>query len=418
MSFPIIDSLSVWENWDNFGSGAWNMWFMAPYGSWMYCGFVKSNVSYFRRVDIGTDDANYDIYSWDFGTVSNTPEDQFPYEQHDGYPNGSMGMGCIRVSGSTPKLYLAGRSSAIATVDDSVIHRFLVDDGFEREDLNYLAPTISASPVSVDHIAGIEVDPTNAVYIVTNNNDATEFQLHRYAYAGFDGAAHDPSHSADLSDQFMEDNTSARIRGIGRAIDGNVLVFINTGLSATETKVLKFDKDNLDYLGTTDWEISISTSTWAYLVQNGEVFLHFQGLDSPSLYDWKNAVYYDRATGIPNRDKSNLIIEENLTVYGSDDPIAMEYHAKDAFNIDVVGANTKFWIDGEDPDDPGTWTDRVGAIKDVSTGDFFDGNGVPLSISAIVATDGNGIATAYYKPMRTGTGTERDAINIRCPSDN
>jgi hypothetical protein len=216
----------------------------------------------------------------------------------------------------------------------------------------------------------------------------------------------------------MENNTAARIRGIGRSLDGHVLVFINTGLSATETKVLKFDKDNLDYLGITNWEITISTSTWAYIVQNAEVFMHWQGLDSTSLYDWKNAIYYDRATGIPDSSRSNLIILDNITSFGSDDPITMEYHAKDAFNIDVVGASTKFWIDGEDPDDPSTWTDRVGAIKDVSTGDFFDDDGVPLSISAIVLTDGNGVATAYYKPMRTGTGTDRDAINIRCPSDN
>jgi hypothetical protein len=40
-----------------------------------------------------------------------------------------------------------------------------------------------------------------------------------------------------------------------------------------------------------------------------------------------------------------------------------------------------------------------------------------LATSAIVTTDGDGIATAYYKPMRSGTGAERDAINIRCPSD-
>lgn len=108
--FPIIGSRTVWGEWNSFGSTSWNMWFMAPYGSWMYCGFVKSNTPYFKKVYIGNDDADYPIYTWDFDTALTTPEDIFPYEQNEGYPNGAMGMGCIR--GATPTLYLAGRSSS------------------------------------------------------------------------------------------------------------------------------------------------------------------------------------------------------------------------------------------------------------------------------------------------------------------
>jgi hypothetical protein len=412
--FPIIGSPTVWGNWNSFGSSAWNMWFMAPYGSWMYCGFVKSNTEYFRKVYIGTDDADYEINTWEFD-AGTTPDDVFIYEQNEGYPNGSMGMGCIR--GATPTLYLAGRSSAAPNVDDAIIHRFLVNSSFAQTGAGLIPRNAGdTAALSVNHICGIEVDQGNAVYIVTNNNDGNEFRLYRYAYTWAGNLV--PTHNEALSPAYLFNNASARIRGIALGSDGNVLIFANTGLSATECKVFKFDKDDLSYLGFASWSPNISTSTWAYLVANGEVFMYFQGLDSTSSLDQRTAIYYDRATGIPDQTKSNFIINDNLTTFASDEAIELTYVAKDAFNIAVTGANAKFYIDGEDPDDEESWTDRVGGIQASSGAPFFDADGVPEATSAIVATDGSGIATAYYKPMRSGTGTERDTINVICPADN
>jgi hypothetical protein len=148
-----------------------------------------------------------------------------------------------------------------------------------------------------------------------------------------------------------------------------------------------------------------------------EVLMLFEGLDSNSSLAWKSAVYYDRATGIPDEGRSNFVIANNLTTYGSDDAITLKYYARDAFNIVVPSVNTKFVINGEDPDDPTTWTDRIGSIQDNLGDTFFDANEVPTSIQAIAATDVNGIATAYYKPMRSGSGSEIDDIDVYCPSD-
>jgi len=414
MSFPIIGTTSVWENWNGFGIGSWNMWFMAPYGSWIYAGFVKNNVSYFKKINIGTSDPNYELSTWDFGLAVNPPSDVFPYERHEGYPNGSMGMGCIR--GATPKLYLAGRSAADPSVD-SIIHTFLPSSNFAQDGSGTIPLEVGGgSTVNVNHICGIEVDQGTAYYLVLNNNDSNEFRLYRYAYT-WDGGGHQPTHDVDLSTNYMENNTLSRIRGIATASDGNIILFVNTGISSTNCKVIKFDKDDLSYLGQTTWAPNVSTATWGYMVQSSQVFQWFQGLDKSSLYDWKTAIYYDRATGIPDEDRSNFIIAENLTTFGSDTAIELTYEARDAFNIVVAGANTKFQINGEDPDDPSSWNDRVGGIQDSDSADFFDADGVPLAIKAIAPTNGSGIATAYYKPMRSGSGTEIDAIDVYCPSD-
>ena len=75
MSFPIIGSVTRWQNWNNFGSGAWKMWFMAPWGSWIYAAFVKDTVVYFRQIDIGTDDQDYLMSDWDFGLVAESNRD-------------------------------------------------------------------------------------------------------------------------------------------------------------------------------------------------------------------------------------------------------------------------------------------------------------------------------------------------------
>jgi hypothetical protein len=391
------------------------MWFMAPYGSWVYAGFVKDNAAYFRKINIGSADPNYEMITWDFGLAANTPETIFPYEQHEGGPTGAMGCGCIR--GATPTLYVAGRGNAAPAVN-TVVHRFPVGDDFEQDPPGTI-PWVSGSPISINDVAGLEVDQGNAYYVVLNNNDHgagdTEFKLYRYAYT-WDGAGHEYTHAVNLSTNYMENNTNSRIRGVALASDGNVIVFVNTGVTSTECKVIKFDKDTLAYMGQTTWTPNISTVIWGYIVKANEVFMLFQGLDSNSVYDWKTSVYYDRATGIPDAAKSNFIIENNLTTFGSDDPIALVYKARDAFNIPVVGAATEFAINGEDPDDPSTWTDRLGAIRENTGDDFFDVDNVPIAISAVDDTDGDGLATVYYKPMRTGSGTEIDAIDVYCPS--
>lgn len=419
MSFPIIESFAIWSNWANAGSGAWNMWFMAPYGEWVYSGFVKDNTAYFRQIDIGVTDGNYIIQTWDFGLASNTPGDIFSYEQHGGYPNGSTNLGCIRDSDDVtpvPLLFLVGRSNALPSVDDAVIHRFDVLNGFEQVDANSLTPQLSGSTLSVNQICGIEVNSDEGVYLLTNNDDSAQFQLHYYAYTGFNGGSHNPDVTIDLSNNYISNNTSAILRGIGHASDGNILVFANTGLSAIQCKVFKFEAETLNYLGTTTWSPNISASTWAYIVQSGEVFLHFQGLDSTSSLDWKSAVFYDRATGIPDASRSNFIIEENLTTFGDDTAITLQYHARDAWNIDVANAYARFQITGEDRSDSTTWTDRVGAIRATDSEDFFDDDGVPKGVSARTITAANGIALAYYKPMREGTGSEREGISVTCPA--
>lgn len=416
MSFPIIGTSSVWANWNGSGLGSWRMWFMAPYGSWVYAAFVHDNEVTYEKINIGPVDPNYERYSWDFGLAVNPPEDIFTFEQDEGGPDGAIGCGCIR--GATPKLYLIGRGHA-APATDAVLHRFTVSTGFVQQAPGTI-PWEDSAPVNINHVAGIEVIQGTAYFLVLNNHDTNEFRLSRYAYT-WDGTGHNPTVSIDLSPNYMENNTSARIRGISRASDGNLLVFVNTGVTNTSCKVLKFDPTNLSYLGQTTWTPNISTGTWGYIVQVSEVFMLFQGLDSNSLYDWKTSIYYDRATGIPDATRSTFIIADNLTTFGSDDPITLQYEARDAFNIAVAGVSCKFAINGEDEDDPTTWTDRLGSIQTSISppGGFFDANDVPTAISAVVTTSTpGGVATAYYKPMRSGSGTEIDAIDVFCPSDN
>jgi hypothetical protein len=395
------------------------MWFIAPYGSWAYAGFVTDNVVSYKKINIGTSNANYEISTWDFGLASNTPDDQFPYERHAGGPNGAIGCGCIR--GTTPHLYLIGRSTSTVSLD-TILRRFGVGTGFAESGTGCvpLDDTLGGGdPIEMNHITGIEVDPDAAFYIVTNNNDSNEFKLRRYAYPGtWNGADVDPSHEVDLSPNYITNNTLARIRGIAIAPDGNVIVFANTADTATTCKVLKFDKDDLSYLGRTTWEPNISTSIWGYLVQASKVYMLFEGLNDASSFAHKSAIYYDRATAIPDASRSNFVIQANLTTFGSDDPVTLEYHARDAFNIVVPSVNAKFAIHGEDTGDSSTWTDRVGSIQELTTDTFFDGDGVPTAVHAITLTDPvTGIATAYYKPKHTGSGTEIDDIDVYCPSD-
>jgi hypothetical protein len=415
MSFPIIGSKSVWSNWNNFGSGAWRSWFMAPYGSWVYCGFVKSNLAYFKKIYIGSADPNYPFSDWDFGLTPNSPKTTFIFERNEGHPDGAMGCGCVRGE-TTPKLYLVGRASADPIVD-CVIKRYLVSAGFNQED-NGFVPTDGVDPLNINHICGLEVIQGEAIFIATNNRDGNEFKLRRYAYDLFDNTEYAPTDTVTLSPNYMMNNTSARIRGIGTSNDGNIVLLINSGLTSTACKVLKFDKTSLAYLGQTTWAPSISTVSWGYVAKASEVFMLFQGLDSSSSLDWQTAIYYDGATGIPSSDKSNFIIQDNLKIFGSDEATELRYEARDAFNIRIPGVNVKFVIDGEDPTDSETWNDRVGGIQAIETDPFFDSEGVPLAIQAIVPTDGTGVARAYYKPMRVGSGTEIDVINTFCPSDN
>jgi hypothetical protein len=416
MSFPVIGSKSVWADWAGFGIGSWNMWFMAPYGVWVYSGFVKNNIAYFKKINIGTPSTNYPMSDWLFELATSSPEDVFTNERHEGYPNGAMGCGVIRENAGVAKLYLIGRSSPSPVVD-SVMYRFTVDDGFEQEAGAFIPLNqIAGSPLNINHICAIEVDPGNAIYIATNNRDSNQFKIRKYPYT-FAGNA-DPTETKILSPSFMENNTSARIRGMGQARDGSIIVFVNTGITTTQCKVIKLDEVDLDYRGQTTWAPDITTATWAYIVPTADVFMYFEGLDSTSALGAKTAVYYDNATGIPSENKSNFIIDNNLTQYGSDTAIELAYHARDAFNVPVPGVNTKFVLTGEDPNDPSSWNDRVAGIQDAPGNPFFDGGGVPLAIQAIVPTNGSGIALAYYKPMRTGSGTETDNISIFCPSDN
>lgn len=411
--FPIIGSPTVWSEWASFGSSSWNMWFMAPYGSWIYAGFVKSNTAYFRKINIGVSDSDYPLIPWEFGLAINTPATTFLNEQNEGYPNGSMGMGCIR--GDTPTLYLGGRSSPAINVDDAIIHKFLVDSNFEKTGVGLIPKNQANTAVlSVNQICGIEVDPGNSVYIVTNNSLGQEFMLRRYEYT-FAGALA-ATEEIPLSDAYLDNNPSARIRGIAiSSVDGNILIFVNTGFSSTDCKVYKFHKTTLAYLGVATWLPGISTSTWAYVVRNSDVFMYFKGLDSTSASEQQNAVYYDRATAIPDETKSNFIIHDNLVTFGSNTPVELTYEAKDAFNIPVEGVPTLFYITGEDYDNSSVWTDRVASIQDDPGDTFFNPDDTPTATSVVVDTDVNGIATAYYLPMRTGTGTERDSMSVKCP---
>jgi len=391
------------------------MWFMAPYGSWIYAGFVRDNEVTYEKIDIGPVDTNYERYSWDFGLAANTPEDIFTYEQHEGNPDGAIGCGCIR--GATPKLYLIGRGDA-APATNAVLHRFTVGTGFVQQAPGTIPfdDSLTDTPVNINHVAGIEVIQGTAFFLVLNNRDTNEFRLFRYPYT-WTGGGQNPTHHIELSTNYMENNLGARVRGIARASDGNILVFVNTGVTNASCKVLKFSSTDLSYLGQTTWTPNIASATWGYIVQVAEVFMLFQGLTSNSLYDWKTAIYYDRATGIPDGTKSTFIIADNLTTFGSNEPITLQYEARDAFNIAVTGVSCKFTINGEDEDDPTTWTDRLGSIQGSTGVDFFTTDDVPTAISAIVTTNGSGVATAYYKPMRSGSGTEIDAIDVFCPSD-
>lgn len=418
MSFPLIGSKSTWDNWNNAGFGSWRMWFMAPYGSWIYAGFVKNDTPQFKKINIGDSQSNFEIINWDFGLASNTPEDIFTHEQHEGYPDGAMGMGCIRSDGGTPYLYLVGRdpNKALSSTDN-YLHRFDVDSGFEANLPGQILQNSGGSPISVNRFAGIEVVPGSAIFAVLNNQSSNEYELLRYAESGsWNGSGHTPTHSINLSPVYIENNTLSRIRGIGLASDGNVIIFINSGVSSTSCKVLKFDADDLSFLGETTWVPDISSATWAYITQASEVFILAQGLDTNNYLNWKTAVYYDRATAIPDANKSNFIIADNLTSFGSNTSIALTYEARDAFNIPVENTPCKFVIDGEDEDSPDSWNDRVGGIQDSSGAAFFDASDVPLAIAATVNTNSSGIATAYYRPMRAGTGTEIDTINVVCPA--
>lgn len=419
MSFPIIGTQSAWEQWNNRGFGSWQMWFTAAYGSWMYTGYVKNNSPVFKKVNIGASDVDYDIEDWDFGLAVNTPESIFTYEQHEGYPDGNIGMGVVANDGSDTYLYLMGRSDP-APITDSVMHRFLLPT-FEA-DLPGTILTDGTDPLNVNHICGITVKPgsgsDDGIFVVTNNRDGNEFKLRKYGEDGnWDGAEHAPTNTTDLSPYYIENNSLARVRGIGVASDGNILVFINSGGTSTSTKVLKFSAVDISYMGQTSWNPSLAASVWAHVVQSSEVFILLRGLSSNNINEWKTSIYYDRATSIPDANKSNFIIEDNLTSFGATDAIELTYEARDAFNIAVQNTPTKFSINGEDEDDASSWTDRVGGIQDSSSASFFDANGVPLAIATTVNTNSSGIATAYYKPMRSGSGTEIDVIDIVCPAE-
>ncbi len=503
MSFPIIGASTQWSNWFNFGSTAWQMWFMAPYGSWIYAGFVKSGVTYFKKIYTGITSGDYPMENWVFALASDTPETDFLHELQDGYPDGAMGAGCIRGTG-TPHLYVLGRLNA--TPDTvSVLRKYDVEGGFDGDGIlpTYLTYDTGEDGLNINHICGIEVFPGESLFVLTNNRDGREFELRRYDESAFwNDGEHDPTHILELSDVYMENNNFARIRGIGHSSDGNILVFINSGESVTSNKVLKFARTDLAFLGQTTWTPDLQgNSEWGYVIQSAEVFTLFRGLDEDIANRWRTAIYYDRATSIPEVSKSNFIIEDNLTSFGDDNYVLMQYRARDAFNLPVTGVNAKFILDGEDENDPDTWTDRTAGIQGANdaeevfdTGDggttytgilsdtfvlpgsveitaeftsvpvtavddgagnlsgtnvdsgtvnyntgvtsitytlapdsenivavyqyldsFFDSDGVPTAISAVVPTNASGVAEAYYKAMREGSGTEIDAVNVFCP---
>lgn len=423
MSFDTIGQKTVWTNWGVYGSGSWNMWFMAPHGSWMYCGFSKNNISEFKKVYIGTNLLDYDIHDWNFDSSAiNTPDEMFPNEPFEGYPDGSTNLGCIRV-GTETYLYLLGHSSP-APATSPVIRRFDVNSLFAEELLGFVPNDDSSVLLNINHICGLEVDPGNNIFIVTNNRDTSNFMLYRYAYV-WDGTDHDPevvNGTVDLS-TYITDNTQARIRGMSFASDGNILIFCNTGETATNTTCLKFDATNLNYLGRTAWldphsvYESISTTIWAQMIRSGEVFLYFRGLDSTNYGDRITQVFYDNATKVPDSFNSNFIINNNLTTFGSTESIELKYLARDGFNNAIDAVNCKFIIHDVSQTDSSSWDTNIGGIRPTSGEDFFDADGVPLGVHAVVSTSAEGEAKAYYRAMRTGTGTFIDIIDVFCPSD-
>jgi len=421
MAFNTIGQKTVWDNWGTYGAGSWNMWFMAPYGSWMYCGFSKNNVSEFKRVYIGSDLLDYDIYDWEFDSGAiNTPDLVFPSEPFEGFPNGSMDMGCIR-EGTGTYLYLAGHYATPPSTD-TIIHRFDALGEFAQYGLGIIPCDPSSARLNINRICGLEVKPNNGVFIIVNNTEGGDYTLYRYAYT-WSGTDEDPQYSMDLT-PYIYDNTQSRVRGMATASDGSILVFCNTGETATATTVLKFNADTLAYLGRTAWipasatYDAISTAIWAHAIKSGEIFLYFQGLDSTSYSARLSHIYYDNSTGIPEEKNSNFIIEDNLTTFGDDDALQLKYIARDGFNNVVVSTNCKFIISGVLQNDPSSWDATVGGVQELSGNEFFDSDGVPLSVHAITPTDSTGTAVAYYKPMREGTGTFIDLLNVFCPADN
>jgi len=423
MAFETIGQKTIWNNWGVYGSGGWNMWFMAPYGAWMYCGFSKNNTSEFKKVYIGTDLLDYEIYDWEFDVAAvETPDEKFPNEPYEGYPDGSTNLGCIR-SGTHTYLYLMGHDDSAYPAPLPIIRRFKVDDDFAQESLGMKPNDGSSTILDINTVCGIEVIPNTTVFLVTNNRNGNNFTLYAYPYT-WNGTGIDPSVVVDLT-PYITNNMQARIRGMSLTSDGNLVVFCNTGATATDTIVLKFDGTTLEYQGRTPWLATgqgqhlISTSIWAMLVKSNEVFLYFRGLDSVNYSDRITQVFYDNSTGIPSEGNSNFIIENNLVSFGSEDVVTLKYVAKDGFNNKVIGTNCKFIIDDVLQDDPTSWNTTIGSIQDSANpvGGFFDENGVPLAVHAIAATDANGEALAYYKAMRTGTGTFIDSVNVFCPSD-
>jgi len=423
MGIEAIGQKTIWTNWETYGASSWNMWFMAPYGAWMYCGFSKNNVSEFKKVYIGTDLLDYEITDWEFdASVLNTPNIKFPSEPYEGYPDGSMNMGCIR-EGTTNYLYVIGHYTPHPSTSP-IIRRFKVDEGFTEEILG-LQPRDDVSVLlDINTICGLEVVSGTSVFIAVNNQGSSSYAIHQYTYAGsWDGGEHDADATLDLT-PYIADNTQSRIRGLSMSSDGNLLVFCNTGETATSTITLKFNSSTLAYMGRTPWldpnsaYDAISTSIWANIVVSGEVFLYFRGLDSTNFSERITHIFYDNSTAIPSEGNSNFIINNNLTSFGSDEAITLKYVAKDGFNNKVVAVNCKFIIDDVTQGDSTTWDTTIGGIQESSGNSFFDADGVPLSVHAIDATNSNGEALAYYKPMRSGTGTFIDTINVLCPSDN
>jgi len=426
MSFPIIGGKHVWNEWAGYGSSNWYMWFMAPYGSWLYAGFIKDFQIEFKKIDIGGDQ-DYPMYDWDLTDTTTGPDAAFPYEvPHITNLAHGLGMGCIREDGGTPYLYLLGRSNPTVTDPATILRRFSEVDGFDEVDSGkVLIGPLTTDPISSEDVVGVEIIPGEAIYVLLNN-DTADFRMYRYPDDGvWDGSdviiGATATEVVDLSPAYIANNTLSRIRGIATASDGNILVFANTGANSTETKVFKFHKTTLSYIGVTTWTPNVVASQFAYLVQSSEVFLYFEGLEQASTTDQLNSVYYDHGTNVPDVLNSNFIIADNLTSFGDDEAILLRYQARDAFNAPVANTPTKFIISGVS-ENPINWTDRTGAIRDTDVGDFFitdeedPDHKDPVSVSALVDTDAGGIALAYYKPMRTGSGTKTDTINVFCPA--
>lgn len=413
MAIEIIGSQQTWENWNNSGSGTWRLWFMAPYGQWIYSAWVQNNTVLWERINTATTDQNYTIGSWDMTGIAAPPSSVFTNETSDFGPDGAIGMGVIRGS-TTPMLYLMGRDNPEPD-KDCLIHKFSAAT-FEAAGAS-IKPLYAGggSRIEIDQICGLEVDANNAFYIVTNNRNGREFELRRFAYT-FDGSELAPSHTVILSDTYIQNNSLSKIRGIGTAVDEDILVFINDGLANTSCKCLKFDKDDLSYLGQTSWNPSLPAGTWAWVVQQAEAFLFFRGLDEQNVYSWKNAVYYDRSTQIPNTDHSNMVISNNVMPFNNDNAVEIQYIAKDDFGIAVSNISAKFVLNDYDADEPGTWDEETPALKDQSSGDFFTAAGIPLEIEVTVTTDGSGIAKSYFKSPREGTGSKRFVIKVTCPA--